>query len=146
MSIEIKLTKCVFTLIDNLYNYNIIYNIIYFSTWIKLILMTLKLVFNKFFNLLLNCTERHVWTFINSLRFKSIFLNSQILFTGLDGSIVLHKLLSKKYLRYVSDMFLPNGQNVAIWWVTRQKWHIVPQIFWEKAKNRQYLTKNVHIW
>ena len=44
------------------------------------------------------------------------------------------------------DIHGKNGQNVTIWRVTRQKWHISPQFFLEKAKDRQYLTKNVHVW
>ena len=51
---------------------------------------------------------------------------------------------SQKKLPLGSDMFLPNGQNVIIWWVTRQKWHIVPQIanIWPKM----FTSGNPAIW
>ena len=45
-----------------------------------------------------------------------------------------------------SDMFLPTLQNVTFWRATRCFLLKIAQKIQEKAKNHQYLTKNVHVW
>ena len=45
-----------------------------------------------------------------------------------------------------SDMFLPTLQNVTFWRATRCGLPKIAQKIQEKAKNHQYLTKNVHVW
>ena len=44
------------------------------------------------------------------------------------------------------DMFLPTLQNVTFWRATRCGLPKIAQKIQEKAKNHQYLTKNVHVW
>ena len=45
-----------------------------------------------------------------------------------------------------TDMFLPTLQNVTFWRATRCGLPKIAQKIQEKAKNQQYLTKNVHVW
>ena len=45
-----------------------------------------------------------------------------------------------------TDMFLPTFQNVTFWRATRCGFPKIAQKIQEKAKNHQYLTKNVHVW
>ena len=45
-----------------------------------------------------------------------------------------------------SDMFLLTLQNVTFWRATRCNLPKTAQKIQEKAKNHQYLTKNVHVW
>ena len=46
----------------------------------------------------------------------------------------------------IPDMFLPTLQNVTFWRATRCGLPKIAQKIQEKAKNHQYLTKNVHVW
>ena len=45
-----------------------------------------------------------------------------------------------------TDMFLPILQNVTFWQATKCQFPKNAQKIQEKAKNHQYLKKNVHVW
>ena len=45
-----------------------------------------------------------------------------------------------------ADMFLPTLQNVTFWRATRCGLPEIAKQIQEKAKNHQYLTKNIHVW